>query len=306
VPQAVDVNDVVTHVCGICQSQIFEKGIQLTCDLANDAGCVTADPARLQQVLWNVLKNAAKFTPQGGKIDVSTRRRGDRGAGDRVAIVVRDNGAGIAQSILPRVFDAFEQGDVRVTRQFGGLGLGLAISKALVELHTGTIRAESNGEGCGSTFTIELPSRVSALKPRPEPREATGSSKPAGARLLVVEDHPDTAMLLGKLLRAAGYDVRTSLSAAGALSMASSEPFDLLISDIGLPDATGYELMQQLRERSGIDGKVLGIAMSGYGMDEDIKRSQEAGFSEHLVKPIDVAQLEDAIRRILEVPASAS
>jgi CheY-like chemotaxis protein len=294
-PQAVDLNDAVRHVCSVCQSQIFEKGIRLHCEFDDDAGSVNADPARLQQVLWNVLKNAAKFTPENGEIHVRTRRV----SADRVSVSVRDNGAGMAPKVLPRIFDAFEQGDPRVTRQFGGLGLGLAISKALIELHDGTIRAESDGPCKGSTFTVELPARVPAAASETHPDETLFGPRPPQARLLIVEDHADTAMLLGRLLGAAGYLVKTTQSAAGALHLASSEPFDLLISDIGLPDATGYELMQQIRQCCAVKG----IAMSGYGMDEDIKKSEEAGFAEHLVKPINIAQLEDAIRRILDVPA---
>lgn len=295
-PKQIDVNEVLKHVCSICGSQIFEKGLKLDCDHDENAGSVNADPARLQQILWNVLKNAAKFTPEGGAVNVASKRLSP----ERVSITIRDNGAGIEPHVLPRIFDAFEQGDPRITRQFGGLGLGLAISKALVELHGGTIRAESAGPGHGATFTIELPSSIEVELARPTRDAVPFGPKPAHAKLLVVEDHPDTARLLSRLLRASGYEVVTTHSAAGALQLAASQHFDLLISDIGLPDATGYELMQQIRAGAA-QTPVKGIAMSGYGMDEDIKKSHEAGFSEHLVKPINLAQLEDAIRRILEV-----
>jgi CheY-like chemotaxis protein len=289
-PQAVDLNDAVRHVCGICRGQILEKGIRLECTFDAQACEVTADPARLQQVLWNVIKNAAKFTAEGGEIQVMTERLGH----DRATVRVRDNGAGIAPQMLPRIFDAFEQGSPGVTRQFGGLGLGLAISKALIELHAGAIRAQSDGVGKGSVFTIELPMRVPAPHLQPRKSDDGTARDSSKLRLLVVEDHPDTAAILSKLLNAAGYSVKTANSAANALSMAATEAFDLLISDIGLPDATGYELMQQLRRQYAMRG----IAMSGYGMDDDIRRSRDAGFAEHLVKPINLTQLHDAIKRL--------
>ncbi|HEY1628370.1 MAG TPA: ATP-binding protein [Tepidisphaeraceae bacterium] len=289
--QAVDLNEAVRYVCDICRGQILEKGIRLHCDFDSAVGSVTADPARLQQILWNVLKNAAKFTPEGGEIRVRTQKC-DR---DRASVCVSDNGAGIDAELLPRIFDAFEQGQATVTRQFGGLGLGLAISKAMVELHDGTIRAESDGANRGSRFTIELPARI-ATGAHPADGQSGTDARPVALRLLVVEDHADTARMLGRLLQAAGYVVKTTHNAAGALALAEREKFDLIVSDIGLPDATGYELMQQLRDRY----QMRGIAMSGYGMDEDLRRSREAGFSDHLIKPVNVAQLDRAIRQLAD------
>jgi PAS domain S-box-containing protein len=292
-PQVVDLNDAVRHVCSICRDQILEKSIKFHCELDANAGEVTADPARLQQVLWNVLKNAAKFTPEGGQIELTTRRS----AGDRVSVRVRDTGAGIAPETLPRVFDAFEQGDPRVSRQFGGLGLGLAITKSLVELHHGTIRAESDGPGRGSVFTIEFPARPAPVaRPAPRPPQAKNDR----LRLLIVEDHADTAMVLRKLLSASGYLVKTAACAESAMKMIEQEPFDLLISDIGLPDSNGYELMKRIRAAHAIRG----IAMSGFGMDEDIRKSREAGFLDHLVKPVNVAQLHEIIRRVSAAPVA--
>src|SRR5262249_38417170 len=144
-PRATDLNEAVRDVCATCESQISEKGVRLVLDIDDGAGCVRADPARLQQVLWNILKNAVKFTDEGGMIHVSTRRI----SAASVEVAVRDTGIGIVPEVLPRIFDAFEQGDAGITRQFGGLGLGLAITKALVELHDGSIRAESGGPGKG-------------------------------------------------------------------------------------------------------------------------------------------------------------
>lgn len=265
--------------------------MRLNCDLGEDVGAVDGDPARPQQVLWNLIRNAAKFTPQGARLTVTTAR-----SSDTERATVADTGIGIPRDDLARVFDAFEQGDTAVTREFGGMGLGLAISKSIVELHGGTIRADSAGPGLGATFTVELPA-----PPLPAALTAPGGNgnKPGngdggGLRLLLVEDHVDTARLLAPLLGHSGYNVRFVHTAADALSLAGREPFDLVVSDIGLPDGTGYDLMKQLRARHGLTG----IAMSGYGMDDDLRRSRDAGFADHLVKPVSVDHLERVLRRV--------
>jgi PAS domain S-box-containing protein len=288
--ESVDVNAAVRHACETCRPFILEKGIHLHCDLPDEAPLAKADPGRLQQVLWNLLKNAAKFTPERGDIYLSMHIVPSR----RFRIQIRDTGIGIATDLLPKVFDAFEQGDANTTKQFGGMGLGLAISKALVEMHHGTIQAESEGPERGSVFTLELP----VISPQQAaPLHAERSGRLTGAtklKILVVEDHPDTAQVLARLLGASGYAVKTAHTATAALQLASKEPFDVIVSDIGLPDATGYELMREIKDRYSIKG----IAMSGYGMDEDLRKSREAGFSDHIVKPANVAQLERAIRRV--------
>jgi PAS domain S-box-containing protein len=289
--EAVEVNSAVRHVCETCRPSILGKAIHLHCDLPDKTLFVEADPARLQQVLWNLLRNSAKFTPDHGDIHVSAAEV----AGGRVRIEVRDTGIGIAPDMLPRIFDAFEQGDASITRQFGGMGLGLAISKALVEIHHGTIRADSKGRGCGSSFAVELPALAYQKIPKARPEPASTKGNGEKLRVLVVEDHPDTAEILARLLRTSGYIVRTAYTVAAALRLAAAEPFDVIVSDIGLPDATGYELMKELKKRYPIKG----IAMSGYGMDEDLRKSREAGFSDHIVKPANVAQLEQSIRRIV-------
>ena len=287
--ETVDLNEAVRQVCGVCRPQMKERGLRLETDFDPAAGCVSADPARLQQVLWNVLKNAIKFTPENGTIRVTTRH-----LGGRCEVRVQDSGMGIAPEVLPLIFDAFEQGHAHVTRQFGGLGLGLAICRALVDLHGGAIRAESEGPGQGATFIIELPDAIgpaAAKSPGGAPA-ATGGSRPL--RLLVVEDHADTARVLTRHLSRAGFAVITAGDVASATATAEREPFDLLISDLGLPDGSGCEIMRHIRAHR----PVPGIAMSGFGMEEDIQRSREAGFAEHLVKPIEVPQLLAAIRRV--------
>jgi PAS domain S-box-containing protein len=289
--ETVDLNETVQRVCAICEQQVRERGVRLETDLQRETGRVVVDSARFQQVLWNVLKNAIKFTPQDGVIRVSTAR-----VDGHWEIRVRDSGIGIAPGMHSRIFDAFEQGGDGVTRKFGGLGLGLAICKALVEMHHGTIRAESDGLGFGSTFIIELPKAVPATATSGHHGgNALGESR-RRLRLLVVEDHPDTSRALQRQLRDAGYDVVMASNVADARAATEANSFDVLVSDIGLPDGQGYDIMRRFRARHAAPG----IAMSGYGMDEDLLRSHEAGFTEHLVKPIDVAKLITAIQRVTE------
>ena len=255
-----------------------------------------ADPARLQQVIWNLVKNAAKFTPAGGTIRVATRPAGE----GRVEVEVRDSGKGISPEALPHIFDAFEQGEPAVTRQFGGLGLGLSIAKAVVDRHGGTIRAASDGPGKGSTFVVALP-LIARPADRPDRVDAPTADGPAGRlRVLLVEDHVDTGLATSRLLERFGYKVTWADCVAVALRRAASEPFDVVVSDLGLPDGDGYELMRQIAERHGTPG----IALSGFGMEGDILRGREAGFLEHLVKPVDVATLDQTIRRVARLARS--
>jgi PAS domain S-box-containing protein len=290
--EPVDLNETVRHVCGSCRSQIREKGIRLETELCDAAALIAADSARLQQVLSNVLINAIKFTPENGTILVTTARR----VGGRWEVRVQDSGIGISAEALPRIFDAFEQGGVKVTRQFGGLGLGLAIAKSLVELLRGSIRAESAGLGQGSTFIVELPEAETDSVGKAPQFAPVENGKPSKMRLLLVEDHHDTARTISRLLRSAGFAVTTATDVASASSAADREPFDVLVSDLGLPDGDGYEIMRRVRAIRSMPG----IAMSGYGMNEDRRRSHEAGFSEHLVKPIDLPRLIAAIRRVTD------
>jgi CheY-like chemotaxis protein/two-component sensor histidine kinase len=290
--ESVDLNEAVRQVCGICQPQLAEHRVNLKVELDQDVCMISADPARLQQVLWNVLKNAIKFTPAEGIVSVKTARLDP----ERCEVRVQDSGIGIPADILPRIFNAFEQGDTHITKQFGGLGLGLAISRALVELHGGAIRAESEGQGRGATFIVELPGKAAAHTVEAPGADAADDRNAKRIRVLLVEDHADTARALARFLRAAGMVVVAAGDVTSAIAAAERESFDLVVSDLGLPDGDGYEIMRAIRARRVIPG----IAMSGYGMDEDIRRSREAGFTEHLVKPIGLPQLISAIRRVTE------
>jgi CheY-like chemotaxis protein len=271
-----------------CEWEIAAKKLNVRVDLRAQDDLVNADPVRLQQVFWNVLRNAAKFTPEGGDILVRSED-----VGGRVRVEVRDSGIGIAPHILPKVFDAFERGDINTPHRFGGLGLGLAICDSIVKMHGGALRAESEGVGRGATFIVELSTTVGAeavvASPRHDPLRAGER-----VRVLLVEDHQDSRELLADLLGELNYDVKTASCIAAALQLAAAERFDVLVSDLGLPDGTGWELMQQLRDRHAMKG----IALSGYGMEEDHLRSLEAGFCDHVVKPIDPTRLVEVLHRV--------
>ncbi|HEY8665633.1 MAG TPA: ATP-binding protein [Tepidisphaeraceae bacterium] len=293
-PQALDVHVLIRNVMEICRSEIIAKELTVRVELNSVHPNISADSARLHQVLWNLVKNAIKFTPEGGEIAI---RSGD--ADDRVRVEVTDTGIGIEPRILPQIFDAFEQGDTSITRQFGGLGLGLAISKALIVAHKGTLVATSAGRDKGATFSLELPTTMespavgaggAALPAKSPPRPLA-----VPLRLLLVEDHADTARIMSRLLRSFEYEVQTADSVQSALRCAQKSKFDLVISDLGLPDGSGLELMHQLREMY----QMKGIALSGYGMEEDVRKSIEAGFIAHLTKPINVQFLQATIRDLV-------
>lgn len=292
----VSVHEVLRHAMDVCLADAQAKDLTVELEAGAAHDLVEADGGRLEQVFWNLLRNAIKFTPEGKRVAVRTRTV----EGKSIRVEVVDEGIGIAAEALPRVFDAFEQTDQG--RRYGGLGLGLAICKAVVDLHGGRIFAESAGHGRGSTFAVELET-LPVGREQGQAEDGVNNGKGSGKmgkkppRVLLVEDHVDTGRTLSRLLEASGYEIRWAKSAGAALEAAGEETFNLVVSDVGLPDATGYDLMRQLRERYGL----VGIAMTGYGMDEDIRRGREAGFVEHIVKPVSVERLEEAIRRFAAV-----
>jgi CheY-like chemotaxis protein/anti-sigma regulatory factor (Ser/Thr protein kinase) len=265
--------------------------------LRAEAVYISGDPARLQQVFWNLIKNSVKFTPANGRIIVETFNPRP----DHIEIRITDTGIGIEPEKIGKIFNAFEQGQSSITRRFGGLGLGLAISKAMVEAHGGTISVQSEGRDRGATFTVTLDTVVAPLRPagstQPAVPVSDGRPSPAAAqtRLLIVDDHPDTCLGMKMILERRGYSVTTASSADDAVEKATAAEFDLLISDIGLPDRSGYDLMRELHTMKGLRG----IAVSGFGMENDVSRARSAGFSEHLTKPINFERLEQVIRDVL-------
>jgi PAS domain S-box-containing protein len=289
----VDLHKKIASVIQICESDIQSRHQKLTLDLKADPRHIEADPARIQQVLWNILKNATKFTPVGGEIMISTHNPNE----GRVAVEVRDNGIGIDAELLHKIFDAFEQGEKSRHRQFGGLGLGLAISQGLVQMQGGTMTAQSEGKGKGATFTLEFGATTGPPTSVEPTNTHTGLNRPRmDRRLLLVEAHADTAKATGRLLRMLGYDVIIAQTVAEALRAIEHQSFDALLSDIALPEGKRQELIRQLRARLPIKA----IAISGFGMEDDIRKSKEAGFIAHLTKPVDIAQLEKLLAEICD------
>jgi len=272
------------------------KGVYLSTLLASDVGEVTADPDRLQQVMWNLLSNAVKFTQGGGRVEVGLRREGAQ-----AVVRVCDTGQGIAPEFLPHVFDRFRQADMGTTRQHGGLGLGLAIVRHLVELHGGEVTAESEGPGRGSTFVVRLPLRAAAPPEAPTHPEVPLSHVPAGApaatplkgtRVLLVEDEEDSREMLKALLEYGGARVKAVGSAAEAWESLTGAGCDVLVSDIGMPTEDGYSLIGRVRARDARRGSLTpAVALTAYAREEDRARSLSAGFDAHVPKPVEPSEL---------------
>jgi signal transduction histidine kinase len=290
--QDVDLRQVIEHaVQTSCAEEIATGRRHVVLDLAPEDHHIWGDAPRLTQVFWNLLNNAVKFTPEGSTIAVRSRRE----TPVRFLVEVEDDGVGIDPEVLPRIFDAFEQGEASVTRRYGGLGLGLAISRTIVELHGGTIAVTSEGRERGTTFSVHLPVGPRRIESAEPAVEAPASSlAPAHLRILLVEDHSDTADALADLLRVQGHDVQVAGSISQALDIAAAGGFDLVVSDLGLPDGSGQDLMRKLSRRYNLRG----IALSGYGMEDDVRRSREAGFISHLTKPVSLQTLQEAILQV--------
>ncbi len=310
-----DVRPLLEHALqNYCAGAARTKNLRVSMEVTAAETHVLGDSSRLTQVFWNLLQNACKFTPAGGTIDIRVFNEPQIIAGTSedgtdtsaevtdLVVLVSDSGIGIGEEDMPRIFNAFEQGERSRTRIFGGLGLGLAISRAIVELHGGIITARSDGPGKGTQITIRLatvPERAEAA-PSPDQGHAAAAQDRA-LRILLVEDHPDTAQQLSRLLQRSGHTVTCAGSLAeaqAAMDAAGKEraacPFDLLISDLGLPDGNGQELMRDLGACLGLPG----IALSGFGMKEDIAASLAAGFARHLTKPVDWQELKTVIREL--------
>jgi signal transduction histidine kinase/CheY-like chemotaxis protein len=287
------VEDAIANI----QAEISEKGLHVETRFDHGQALVNCDPVRLQQVIWNLLRNSAKFTQAGGRITVCTRRAAD---GSRLMVEVTDTGIGMEPDELETVFNAFAQGHHAKgdgAHRFGGLGLGLAIARSLMEMHSGAIRASSEGRGKGSTFSIELPLLPDASQAARVGDSAPGTAfetakAPVSLRVLVVEDHEPTRKLLARLLSRRNHVVTTAGGVAEARSLARESSFDLLMTDLGLPDGSGYELMEELGKEPGLKG----IALTGYGAEDDTIRCRNAGFLGHLVKPLQISTLEAALK----------
>jgi len=299
--QPFDVHASLREVLAMACEEIDQKKIVLSLKLGARDCTLCGDDVRLKQVLWNVIKNAVKFTPEGGRITVETATMADT---DELEIRVTDSGIGMTPAELERVFEAFCQGDHTMqngSHRFGGVGLGLAISRMLVKLHAGSISAHSGGRNRGTTISIVLP-LFQGVELEQTPAQANGNAVAIfnahtpemgdrQRRILLVEDHSSTVDALTQLLVRRKYEVVVAKCLAEARDLSSREKFDLLISDIGLPDGNGYELMTEMRGRTGL----VGIALTGYGMEEDVDRSRRAGFFTQLTKPVSVQALDNAL-----------
>ena len=292
----VDFHKLIHDTVEICGEEIRSKNIELLLKLDAPRSLVRVDSARLQQVLWNLLKNAVKFTPEGGSISIETTNLepGD-GHSPTLRCHISDTGIGISPEHLESVFNAFDQGSKAITRRFGGLGLGLAISKALVEQHHGVIWATSDGTEKGATFILEIPTAIIHKVPISDNTLAADVPFNGVPKILLVEDNTDTSRAMQVLFERKGFKVMAAPSVESAMEIAKTYPCDLVISDIGLPDGDGFEVIRRLNQIR----PTRGIAISGFGMDEDRRRSLEAGFNAHLVKPVNFAELSGIAQKLL-------
>ena len=295
--EVVDAHGQIQRALEICGNEAEVKPLRLVADLRATEHHVRADAARLQQVLWNLIKNAVKFTPAGGSVTIATWNEAER-----IRIEVTDTGIGIDPEILPLIFNAFEQGEDDITKRYGGLGLGLAISRSIIEGHEGSISVSSPGRDRGATFRIDLTPTAPSLEPAPVVAKSNPVTRDLDPKLdqdecqvLLVEDDIMTARVMAKLLRQNGYLVTTANSVAAALRVDDGD-YNFIVSDIGLPDGTGLDLMRAIRLRRDVPA----IALTGYGMEADVQRSLEAGFAAHLTKPVDFAKLDLMIRQVVK------
>src|SRR5437762_5466135 len=284
----VDAHVAISDVVEMCRAEAESRKLQVHLNLRANTHYVAADAAKFQQIIWNLLKNATKFTPEDGEIAISSSNPSP----EVLAISVRDTGIGMESEIMQRIFDPFEQGNRSFERRFGGLGLGLAISKSLAQAHGGTLTAQSGGRDRGSTFVLSMQT-TSPAEGLGSPARASDETSRQGLRILLVDDHQDTCAALEKLLVRRGHLVAATHNVRSAMEAAARNRFDLLISDIALPDGSGIDLMTQLQAIS----KMPGIAISGFGNNRDIEKSLEAGFCEHLIKPVKLEKLEAAMER---------
>ncbi len=284
-----DAHTVIRNALETASSAVASKKLTLSTKFEAKEYHIRADCIRLQQVFWNLINNAVKFTPQGGEIAIRTFND----TAGRFHFEITDTGIGIEPQRLGSLFQPFEQADPSVSRQFGGLGLGLAISKRLVEFHRGTIEAESRGRSFGATFKVTLDTLPAEVQERGLNDRAVGKTfKPL--RILLVEDHQDTRRTLSRLLTHFGHDVATAHNVRSAMEVIDSDKINVLLCDIGLPDGSGYDVVSQAQAKRPIKG----VALTGFGTEDDVRRSKEAGFDFHLVKPVNFQELQAVLEQL--------
>ena len=300
-PTAVDVEAIVHSALEVVQPLADKNQIRLDVHREGSMGAIRGDGARLQQILWNLLTNAVKFTPAGGAVHVSVRR-----SPEELEIAVTDTGCGISREFLPHVFEAFSQADASTTRRHGGLGLGLSIVKHLVEAHGGTITVDSPGDGCGATFTVRLPVvAVFVVQPPPTDLGGIGGTSLRGVSILVVDDDQESCAIVAEYLQGHQATVLTAGLAAEAFAILQREHVDLLLADIAMPGEDGYELIRKLRTSSSAALATMpAAALTAFAREDDRQRAIQAGFHTHLAKPIDPQALLDAVTNLrkLHIP----
>src|SRR6059058_4027490 len=294
--EPISVHQILQRAYEICRNEIEAKNLEVTFRPRAAHAYVDGDPARLQQVFWNLIKNSVKFTPKTAE----SLSKPLNPAPNKIEARIIDTGIGIEREKIDKIFNAFEQGQVEITRRFGGLGLGLSISKALIDAHGGKIHVQSPGKDQGSTFSVELNTVLA-----PVGRDGDGEDQPVDRepkqfvpthrRVLLVDDHYDTCIGMKRMLERHGYEITVAHTAEQAVEKVRTEEFDLLISDIGLPDRSGYDLMREVR----LNNDLPGIALSGFGSEQDVNQAREAGFAEHLTKPVSFERLEKTIQSLL-------
>jgi signal transduction histidine kinase/CheY-like chemotaxis protein len=270
------------------------KGVALSTHVEGAVADVVGDPRRLQQIVWNLVSNAVRFTPQGGRVDITVRQ-----SGHTTELRVSDTGVGIAPELLPHVFERFRQGETGTTRAYGGLGLGLAIVRHLVELHGGSVRAESAGRELGSTFIVTLPMAAGRTAVARAPASGMADVNLAGTRVLVVDDDPDTREVLREILEEAGASVATSATARETRALIDRLDPDVLIADIGMPEEDGYSLIRSVRAGQMGSRHLPAIALSAHARAEDVERALESGFETHVAKPVDSSRLLSTIATLV-------
>lgn len=290
----VDMITVISAAIDIVRPAANARGVSIEVFAEAGVGPVAADAARLQQIIWNLLSNAVKFTPRDGKVHLSLRR-----FESFVELEVRDTGIGIEEDFLPRVFERFRQAEAALTRSHRGLGLGLAIVRHLTELHGGTVTAASDGEGQGSTFTLRLPRALSTASVSNVVSAGDGNSRLTGLRVLLVEDEPDARDLLSFTLRGSGAEVQAVESAQQALIDLQSFRPDVLLSDIGLPTESGYDLIEKVRALPTAASQVPAVALTAFATEKDRQRALASGFQMHLAKPVEPSALIQAIDQLV-------
>ncbi len=286
--EPVELATVIARAVELVQPLVDTQGHRLTVHISRESLLLDADPVRLTQIIANLLTNATKYAEQNGRIWLTAKREGE------MAVVrIRDKGIGIAPAMLPRIFELFVQADHTSTKTQGGLGIGLTLVKNLVEMHNGIVQARSEGLGKGSEFIVRLPISVhgdsthagQAVQQAPTPISSSGY------RVLVVDDNQDAANSLAMLLKMQGHEVRVAFSGMAAVEMTKTYTPDVVFMDIGMPGIDGYEAARRIRQQPGF-GKVVMAALTGWGQQEDRRRTAEAGFDHHLVKPLDPTRLE--------------